>query len=57
MKKFLTFLLAFLMISSVACAEEITFRGIPWGSSVTQVEQAFDSDIFFNTFDDADMPR
>ena len=32
MKKFLTFLLVFLMISSVACAEEITFRGIPWNT-------------------------
>ena len=37
MKKFLMFLLVFLMVSSVAYAEEITFRGIPWGTNVLDV--------------------
>lgn len=56
MRKILTFLLAFLMISSVACAEEITFRGIPWGSSMSKVEESFDSDMFY-THDEATVRR
>lgn len=45
MKKFLTFLLAFLMIYSVACAEEITFRGIPWGTDPQTVIQLMGWDV------------
>lgn len=56
MKKFLTFILVFLTISSVACAEEITFRGIPWGSSMSEIEDSFDSDMFY-TYDEATVRR
>lgn len=42
MRKILTFLLMFLTISSVACAEEITFRGIPWGLNISDTLSKLD---------------
>lgn len=45
-----------LMVCITPCvlAEEITFRGIPWGSSMAEVEKALDLEYFYS-YDDASM--
>lgn len=37
MKKFFCLVIVLFSLSSIACAEEITFRGIPWGANVSEV--------------------
>ena len=52
MKRFCIFLLVLVLISSVAVADNITFRNIPWGSPATLVESMVRADgINFSLFD------
>lgn len=53
MKKFFAFFLVLLMTSSVAFAEEITFRGIEWGSNMAEIEK----ELEVYSIDDSMMRR
>lgn len=57
MKKILVLcLLLMLSLQALAVADEITFRGIPWGSSLTEVEEYF-SNLSIVDFDSEDVKR
>ena len=57
MKKISAIVLAvLLLIWAHACAEEILFRDIPWGSSLDYVEEVFDEGGFYSAHDEAYVP-
>lgn len=56
MKKAIAVILVFLIVSSVAYADEITFRDIPWDSSMSEIEKLLDLDFFY-TYDEATIRR
>lgn len=47
MKKFFCVFLVFISLASNALADVILFRDIPWGTSISVVEQNIDLDYFF----------
>lgn len=47
MKKLVIFFVSLSILCSIAVGEEITFRGIPWGSNISYVEDAIEDGYFF----------
>ncbi len=56
-RKFALAITILVLVSSCAFADEVTFRGIPWGSNVETLEKALKSDgVFISSMDGFAVP-